>query len=255
MGDDDYTDWQDEPVQVVINHEEQFSIWPADREPPDGWAALGISGEKDACLAYVEACWTDMRPLSLRVDMDGDAVISVWRVIQEQRHERGLPPLAKPDFLLAKLEEELAQERSSIEPREAQIERRIDDNFRDLIATRAAELRRCKIDGDAVRQDRLRQALDEWSGERDALQEAGLLDNFLYWRAAEAACLEADLTTLAKDPEYIRQHTDEALLCDVRIWQEEDDTADAYRCRPGLRLTAAQREEIASDHRPEVVTA
>lgn len=55
---------------VVVNHEEQYSIWPADRELPLGWSAAGFSGEKAACLAYIEEVWTDMRPLSLRKRME-----------------------------------------------------------------------------------------------------------------------------------------------------------------------------------------
>lgn len=56
--------------QVVMNHEEQYSIWPADREPPLGWRAVGISGPKAECLAYIKEVWTDMRPLSLRNKME-----------------------------------------------------------------------------------------------------------------------------------------------------------------------------------------
>jgi MbtH protein len=56
--------------KVVINHEGQYSIWPADREAPAGWNATGKVGPKDECLAYVEEVWTDMRPLSLRKLMD-----------------------------------------------------------------------------------------------------------------------------------------------------------------------------------------
>jgi MbtH protein len=55
--------------QVVINHEEQYSIWPAARTIPDGWKAVGKSGTKEACLDYIEEVWTDMRPLSLRKRM------------------------------------------------------------------------------------------------------------------------------------------------------------------------------------------
>ncbi|WP_214103970.1 MbtH family protein [Acrocarpospora catenulata] len=51
---------------VVLNHEEQYSIWAADRPVPDGWRAEGFSGEKEACLAHIEEVWTDMRPLSAR---------------------------------------------------------------------------------------------------------------------------------------------------------------------------------------------
>jgi MbtH protein len=56
----------DEHYQVVLNDEEQYSIWPLDREPPAGWRTDGVTGDKATCLAHIEAVWTDMRPLSLR---------------------------------------------------------------------------------------------------------------------------------------------------------------------------------------------
>jgi MbtH protein len=59
--------------KVVVNHEEQYSLWPADRENPAGWVDAGKSGPKEECLAFVEEVWTDMRPLSLRKRM-GEAV-------------------------------------------------------------------------------------------------------------------------------------------------------------------------------------
>jgi len=55
--------------QVVRNHEEQFSIWPADRELPLGWTAEGTTGTRSECLEHIDRVWTDMRPLSLRVQM------------------------------------------------------------------------------------------------------------------------------------------------------------------------------------------
>jgi MbtH protein len=56
--------------RVVVNHEEQYSIWPADRENPLGWNDVGKSGLKPECLAYIKEVWTDMRPLSLRKRME-----------------------------------------------------------------------------------------------------------------------------------------------------------------------------------------
>jgi MbtH protein len=56
--------------KVVINDEEQYSIWPADRENPVGWRDAGKQGPKAECLAHVDEVWTDMRPLSLRRAMD-----------------------------------------------------------------------------------------------------------------------------------------------------------------------------------------
>jgi MbtH protein len=56
--------------KVVINHEEQYSIWPAYRENALGWRDVGKSGSKVECLAYIKEVWTDMRPLSLRKRME-----------------------------------------------------------------------------------------------------------------------------------------------------------------------------------------
>jgi MbtH protein len=55
---------------AVMNHEEQYSIWPADRELPAGWTAVGTPGLKAQVLAYIEEVWTDMRPKSLREKME-----------------------------------------------------------------------------------------------------------------------------------------------------------------------------------------
>lgn len=55
---------------VVVNYEEQYSIWPAARELPLGWREVGKRGSKQECLAYIKEVWTDMRPLSLRKKMD-----------------------------------------------------------------------------------------------------------------------------------------------------------------------------------------
>ncbi len=60
--------------KVVVNHEEQYSMWPADRENPLGWRDAGKSGNKAECLAYIKQVWTDMRPLSLRKRMDGKSI-------------------------------------------------------------------------------------------------------------------------------------------------------------------------------------
>lgn len=56
--------------KVVMNDEEQFSIWPADRENALGWRDAGKSGSKQDCLDYIKSVWVDMRPLSLRRSME-----------------------------------------------------------------------------------------------------------------------------------------------------------------------------------------
>jgi len=48
--------------KVVINHEEQYSIYPANRDNPSGWTDVGIRGTKEECLDYIEKNWIDMRP-------------------------------------------------------------------------------------------------------------------------------------------------------------------------------------------------
>ncbi|MCZ7431382.1 MbtH family protein [Streptomyces sp. WMMC1477] len=56
--------------QVVVNAEEQYSLWPMGSEVPLGWRAEGKNGSKQECLSYVQEVWTDMRPLSLRKRME-----------------------------------------------------------------------------------------------------------------------------------------------------------------------------------------
>jgi MbtH protein len=61
---------QAESFVVVRNHEDQYSIWWADREIPAGWQQAGKTGSKGECLDYIDQVWTDMRPASLRKWMD-----------------------------------------------------------------------------------------------------------------------------------------------------------------------------------------
>jgi len=56
--------------KVVVNHEEQYSIWPEYKETPSGWKGAGKVGLKAECLAFIKEVWTDMRPLSLRKKME-----------------------------------------------------------------------------------------------------------------------------------------------------------------------------------------
>jgi MbtH protein len=56
--------------KVVVNHEEQYSLWPAERENPQGWSDAGKVGTREECLAHIDEVWTDMRPLSLRKAME-----------------------------------------------------------------------------------------------------------------------------------------------------------------------------------------
>ena len=60
---------EDRVYKVVVNHEEQYSIWPAEADNPVGWSAVGTRGTRTECLTYIAEVWTDMRPLSLRRSM------------------------------------------------------------------------------------------------------------------------------------------------------------------------------------------
>ncbi|MDR4461479.1 MAG: MbtH family protein [Nitrospirales bacterium] len=64
MGNDEQEDTT--VYKVVMNHEEQYSIWPSYRDNPLGWSDVGKTGLKEECLDYIKEVWTDMRPLSLR---------------------------------------------------------------------------------------------------------------------------------------------------------------------------------------------
>ncbi|WP_017317673.1 MbtH family protein [Mastigocladopsis repens] len=64
-------DFEDTTIyKVVVNHQEQYSIWVADRDNPVGWRDVGKTGLKPECLEYIKEVWTDMRPLSLRKKME-----------------------------------------------------------------------------------------------------------------------------------------------------------------------------------------
>jgi MbtH protein len=58
--------------RVVLNDEEQYSIWPVDRDCPAGWRDEGTIGTKGECLAHIDEVWTDITPLSVRRAMEGD---------------------------------------------------------------------------------------------------------------------------------------------------------------------------------------
>ena len=66
-------DDDDSIFAVVMNHDEQYSIWPVDRDIPAGWSTVGKTGKKKELLEYIEQIWTDMRPLGLRTHMEAAA--------------------------------------------------------------------------------------------------------------------------------------------------------------------------------------
>jgi MbtH protein len=59
--------------KVLVNHEDQYSIWPLTSTTPLGWSETSKSGSRTECLNYIEEVWTDMRPLSLRKAMSSSS--------------------------------------------------------------------------------------------------------------------------------------------------------------------------------------
>jgi MbtH protein len=70
-------DREDGMFRVLINHEEQYSIWPDWKAIPGGWRDTGVLESKKSCLEYIEKVWTDMRPLSLRRFMEEQSAAEV----------------------------------------------------------------------------------------------------------------------------------------------------------------------------------
>lgn len=68
MNDEDQDPFDE--YSVVINDEEQYSIWPVGRDVPSGWREVGVRGPRQHCLGYIDETWTDMRPRSLREAME-----------------------------------------------------------------------------------------------------------------------------------------------------------------------------------------
>lgn len=59
-------DNEDVVLQVVINTEGQYSIWPIKKRVPEGWKSVEFKGTKSECLTFIDARWTDMRPRGLK---------------------------------------------------------------------------------------------------------------------------------------------------------------------------------------------
>jgi len=62
---------EDATYEVVLNDEEQYSVWCSGRDLPMGWRITGFTGSKDECLNHISQVWNDMRPRSVRQQMNG----------------------------------------------------------------------------------------------------------------------------------------------------------------------------------------
>lgn len=82
---------------VVVNHEEQYSIWLADKELPAGWMKTGFKGTETECLNNIKEVWTDMRPLSLRKKMEETERQSQSTEAQSPKPPEPVEPKPVPD--------------------------------------------------------------------------------------------------------------------------------------------------------------
>ena len=61
-------------ILVLVNHEEQHSLWPAFADVPAGWRVVYGEADRAACLDYIEQNWTDIRPKSLRERLEREGL-------------------------------------------------------------------------------------------------------------------------------------------------------------------------------------
>ena len=78
--------------EVLVNAEEQYSLWLAGQAIPNGWRQVGPRGKKQVCLDYVKEVWTDMRPLSVRKAMEAHAKAQEEAKARQQAQEAGEAP-------------------------------------------------------------------------------------------------------------------------------------------------------------------
>ncbi|MTH98958.1 MbtH family NRPS accessory protein [Roseibium sp. RKSG952] len=74
---------------VLINHEEQHSLWPTFKDIPRGWTQVGPVGSKQECLDYVEKAWPDITPLSVRKQLEAnkeERERKLKKIQEEQKH-------------------------------------------------------------------------------------------------------------------------------------------------------------------------
>ncbi|HEX8720043.1 MAG TPA: MbtH family NRPS accessory protein [Pyrinomonadaceae bacterium] len=177
--------------KVVVNHEEQYSIWPADRENALGWNDAGKSGTKAECLAYIEEVWTDMRPLSLRKQMEEYE----RRAAAGPDGEDPLPESEEPeqDDLLKRLSEADQNVEVSLRPERSAraLKERIDLGHVHIkfTGTRGGTELGVELDRDSVNLDQA-----DFDGQKGSVHlEGGLTLNFVKVRCVA----DIDLATLA----------------------------------------------------------
>ena len=176
--------------KVVVNHEEQYSIWPADRENPLGWNDAGKSGTKAECLAYIEEVWTDMRPLSLRKQMEEAAARGAEAGEEDEAAAAEEP---EEDDLVTRLSESQHPVEVSLRPEKSveAFKDRIEQGYVHIkfTGTRGGTELGVRLDRDALSLE----GADFESGQGTVHLEGGLTLNYVKVRCVA----DIDLATLA----------------------------------------------------------
>jgi uncharacterized protein YbdZ (MbtH family) len=126
-GDSDQSDAM--VYKVLVNFEEQYSIWADHQDIPLGWKAVGPRGSKEEVLAYIDKVWSDLRPLSLRKKMD-EAEPRLPQV-----HQISTPPGELPhgleDDLIKRLSEKEHPVKTTVRPENSapELQRRIEAGY------------------------------------------------------------------------------------------------------------------------------
>ena len=181
---------------VVVNHEEQYSIWPADRDNALGWRGVGVTGPKAECLAYIKEVWTDMRPLSLRKQME------------EAEKRRSLEPPPRREPLSEPREDDLVKRLSEgSHPVEANIRpKRTAEGLKERIDLGYVHIKFTDTRGGTELGVRLDQAAVDTS-RADFLQSSGTvhLEGGLTLNYVKVRCIaDIDLQTLAGQGHLVR---------------------------------------------------
>ena len=168
--------------KVVVNHEEQYSIWPVDRENPLGWEDRGPSGPKTECLAYINEVWTDMRPLSLRKHMEETA---------RQQAENTQPPPSTPSPELPKTNELVMKLAKGIHPVEVGLHsNKTGEAFKAAIDRGYVHIKFTETKGGTELGVRLDAQASDWS-QADFSESSGVvhLEGTLILNAVKVRCL------------------------------------------------------------------
>ena len=126
---------------------------------------------------------------------------------------------------------------------------RIDEAFRKNMQDRAKELHACGVEALEEMKNRLRHGLNEYQDELFLLEKHGVLDDFIYVRAAEASAWYQTSLRMGHDKEACwNQAIDEEVVRDLKIWRDQDEHEARYREQE--EKNKRETEEFRRKHHP-----